>query len=67
MPTTRFASANEKNSTDIAEPVNIESIQDSRKQAFSSKKKREIPADLSPKQNVMIQFIDCVIEYEPLY
>lgn len=67
MPTTRFASANEKsNSTGLDTNVSIDMdvIRESREQAFNLRKKREVPADLTPKQKAMIQSIDCIIEYE---
>lgn len=70
MPTTRFASAIEKSNstgTDQIDLTNVNSINNSREQAFNARKKREMPADLSPQQNAMIQFVDCIIEYNSLH
>lgn len=63
MPTTRFASSTgNTDSPELNGNTTAESVQEQRQKAFTSRKKREAPNDMSPKQKTMIQFIDHITE-----
>lgn len=63
MPTTRFASSTgNTDSPALNGNTTAESIQEQRQKSFNGRKKREVPNDLTPKQKIMIQFIDHITE-----
>ncbi|KAK4513468.1 uncharacterized protein ATC70_005469 [Mucor velutinosus] len=65
MPTTRFASSTgNTDSTALNGNITAESIQEQRQKSFNGRKKREVPSDLSPKQKIMIQFINHITDVD---
>lgn len=65
MPTTRTAvkTAGLSSGSEASVSPTKESQIDSRKARFSSRKKREPPADPTPIQRIMIQFLNAIIKY----
>jgi hypothetical protein len=65
MPTTRTAvkTASFSSGSDASILPVKESLIDSRKVRFNSKKKREPPANPTPKQKIMIQFLSAIMKY----
>ncbi|KAL9559787.1 hypothetical protein MBANPS3_000262 [Mucor bainieri] len=65
MPTTRFASSTGNTDSPASNGGSTaESIQEQRQKSFNGRKKREAPNDLSPKQKIMIQFIDHITDLD---
>lgn len=63
MPTTRLTAGKTAIESDgSASPMKESSIE-SRKENFDAKKRREPLADPTPKQRIMIQFLDAILKY----
>lgn len=63
MPTTRGTAIKTGSNVDTQTNEHRESASESRKARFLARKKRDPPADPSPKQRIMIQFLNAVIKY----
>lgn len=67
MPTTRGTAIKTSSNVDVQTNEHRESASESRKARFLARKKRDPPTDPSPKQRIMIQFLNAVINVDKRY
>lgn len=62
MPTTRLTAVKSTSGSDENALPQRESASEERKARFDSRKKRVPPTDPTPKQRIMIQFLNAIIK-----
>lgn len=63
MPTTRGTAIKTGSNLDAQTNEHKESASEGRKARFLARKKREAPTNPSPKQRIMIQFLNAILKY----